>query len=739
MSAIAPMISSTQRPIPLIMRDDLVKQRIRYQGEAYWVIKDPVSLTYNRLQPAQHYALTLLDGTKSLEQLRELLRREFPALHLTLAEIQQLVTDLHQKGLVYSQRPGQGANLLQQRRNRFRKKVWSTLVNIMYLRLPGWDPEGALKFLLPYCRWIFQPWGVTLAGAIIVWSWILMLVKYDEFQSRLPEFESFFGWPNLMWLWVTLGLAKILHEFGHGLSCKHYGGECHDMGILLLVFSPCMYCDVTDSWMLSNKWQRIIIGGAGMYFEVLLSAFCVLGWWYSEPGLLNHLCLNLFFVSAVTTVIFNANPLMRFDGYYMLSDYLEIPNLRSKADKLLRDGFAWYCFGIESQPDPFMPDRGRIWFGLFAVASWFYKWFVTFGIIFFLYTMLKPYDLQSIGIVLACVSALSIVAGLTMNCYRIVTAPRLEPMNKKKVAATIVVFGGCVAAALMIPFPWHDEASLLIEPSGMQTVYSLIPGELVEINVQAGDRVSKGDHLATFSNQEIEDRIRSLNLQVAIQRHEIKMYQQLDDVSQKQLAEEKMSSLIKQLDELKTQYEQLTIVAPCDGVAIAPPRKSPPTREAIETMLPGWSGIPLHPRNIGSFLDAGTHLLSIAPREGYEAILYVDQGDRNDFHVRQPVEMRFDHLPGKTFQGEIASISERHLEFAPISISNKTGGDLPTVTDSQGREKLTSHVYQATVPLAEDLSLMRTHMRGRARISVGSRSLADWIWRSLTRTFHFRL
>ncbi|MDA1212845.1 MAG: HlyD family efflux transporter periplasmic adaptor subunit, partial [Planctomycetota bacterium] len=739
MTAISPTISSTQRPIPLIVRDDLVTQRIRYQGEGYWVIKDPVALSYYRLQPAQYHALTLLDGTRSLEQLRELLRREFPSLHLTLAEIQHLVTDLHQKGLVYSQRTGQGANLLQQRRNKRKKKIWATLANIMYLRLPGWDPEVALTILLPYFRWLFKPWGIALSCTIIVASWILMLVGYGEFQSRLPEFQSFFGWPNLMWLWITLGFAKILHEFGHGLACKHYGGECHDMGILLLVFSPCMYCDVSDSWMLPSKWQRIFIGGAGMYVEVLLSALCVFGWWYSEPGLFNHLCLNLFFVSTVTTVIFNANPLMRFDGYYMMSDFLEIPNLRPKSDKLLRDNFSWYCLGIESQPDPFMPDRGRIWFMLFAVASWFYKWFITFGIIFFLYTMLKPYELQSIGIALACISATSIVGGLVFNCYRILTAPRLEPMNKKKVTATMLVFASILAGALFFPFPWHDEASLLIEPTGMQSVYNVVPGQLDQINVRVGDPVQAGQVLATFVNPELDDRIRVVTMQIETQRLEVRMFQTLDDIVQKQLADEKLLSLEKQLSELELQRNQLTVVAPIGGIAVDPPQKKAPTREALQSALAGWSGVPLHQRNIGSYMDAGTHLLSIAPGDGFEAILYVDQADRNDFRVEQPVEMRFDHIPGKTFHGEISSISERHLEFAPVSISNKTGGNLPTVTDSQGRERLTSHVYQATVDLADDLELMRTHMRGQARVHVGNRSLVDWIWRYLTRTFHFRL
>src|SRR5262249_41833959 len=176
--------------------------------------------------------------------------------------------------------------------------------------------------------------------------------------QKLPEFKQFFGWPNLIYLYLTIAVTKVLHELGHGLTCRHFGGECHEIGIIFLVFSPTMYCDVSDSWMLRSKWQRIAIGGAGMWVETVLSSLALYVWWFTRPGLLHHLCLNVFFISSVSTVIFNANPLMRYDGYYMLSDLLEIPNLSEKARTLLRNTFAHVCLGIDFREDAFMPSGG---------------------------------------------------------------------------------------------------------------------------------------------------------------------------------------------------------------------------------------------------------------------------------------------------------------------------------------------------------------------------------------------
>ena len=436
------MLASNQRPIPLKRRADLVIAEIDYLGVGYQVIKDPVGLKYHRLQKEQFKILDLLDGSRSLEQVRDDLKEHFPTLQVTLSDIQQLITDLHKKGLVVSERPGQGAAVVRERRKEKNQKLKQTLMSLLYLRLPGWDPEATLRWMYPYLQWIFWKPVVWACVLFCTTAWLMLGAQFDEFQSRLPEFQTFFGWPNLIYLWVTLGAAKIVHEFGHGLSCHHYGGECHEMGVMLLVFSPCLYCDVTDSWMMKDKWHRIIIGAAGMYIEVIISAAAIYIWWFTKPGMLHFLALNTFFVTTITTVIFNANPLMRFDGYYMMSDFLEIPNLRAKSDKMLRESFSWYCLGIESRPDPFMPETGKAWFVTYAIAAWCYRWVILVSISMFLYTVLKPYDLQSLGITLAIFSMAGIVFAMFKNVYQIVATPRVEPMSKIKIFFSLLIYRG---------------------------------------------------------------------------------------------------------------------------------------------------------------------------------------------------------------------------------------------------------------------------------------------------------
>ena len=828
MSSAASLTTANRRPIPLQVRDDLIFERIEYLGISYWVVKDPVGLKYFRLQPEQYHALQLLNGDRHLEELRDALHDELPTVRLQLSDIQHLITDLHQKGLVFSNRIGQGASLAKLNFEEKKKKLFNTMRSLLYVRLPGWDPEAVLARLYPLVRWIYHPTTVTLTLLFVISSWVLLAVQFDTFTAQMPEFQQFFSWPNLLYLWITLGTCKVIHEFGHGLSCKHFGGECHAMGVMLLVFSPCLYCDVSDSWMLKSKWQRIAIGAAGMYIEVVISAIAIYIWWNTQSGLIHHLCLNIFFVTTITTVIWNANPLMRFDGYYMMSDFLEIPNLRPKADRLLRDWFGWYCLGIEAKPDPFMPESGRAGFVMFAIAAGLYRWFILAAIMVFLYTVLKPYGLQSIGIALAVVSIVTILFNLVLNIYKQVTAPRIEPLSRPKIAISLGLLVTVIACTMAVPLPLHIEAMFLVEPHDVRHVYTPVPGRLENRPVQPGDQVTFGQTLATLTNPALALEQLRLEQQEKVQLIRVSVANALEDRSREELARANRESARTQLSEFQKQIERMTITAPCTGTVVAPPRVPAPPLDSRRDQLGSWHGTPLEDRNRNCLLPDRTHLLSIAPDSEFQAVVVIDQGDRNDMvsaeeslgfsgisspagltitsvlpdtpaaragivpgdqitsnngsdvtrladllprttdstnktaprplllsvkstggenrevklaPARSPtrVELKFDHLPARTYEGFIEKISRRDLEFVPELLSNKLGGEIATATDRQGRERPLSPAYQATVLLRKDPALLKTGLRGRSRFLVDTRTPYQWIYRWYRRTFRFRL
>lgn len=735
-SAAAQPIPSSHRPIPLQCRPDLVAQPIEFQGATWWVLKDPLGLKYHRLQAEHYHVLRLLDGERSLKDIRDDLIRAFPMRMLQLADVQRMITNLHTQGLVLTERPGQAGPLIQRQTKQKSQKRRQLLGSILSIRLPGWDPDASLNWLYRYFGWIYHPAVGVLTMILVISSWLLLLVQFNDFRARLPEFQQFFTWQNLVWLWLTLSVTKVIHEFGHGLTCKHYGGECHEMGVMVLVFSPTLYCDVTDSWMLPDKWARIAIAAAGMVVEIVLSALAIFIWWFTTPGLLNHLCLNVFFITTITTVIFNANPLMRYDGYYMLSDYLEIPNLRAKASTHLRDAFAEYCLGLHTPPEPLAPVTRRGWFILYAVATSLYGWVVLFSVLTFLYMVLKPYGLQSVGITAAVMSLGGIVGGMVANIWRILATPRSEPMNRARATLTALIAAGLIAAALFYPIPMPIEAPFLIEPHNVAHILVASPAELVSFDVEPGEQVEAGQVLVTLHDDAKSDLLSELEAARTAQQAEIAKLHALELHADHALALKQLESLNARIADVRSQLDELIVSAPIAGHVVAAPRVPDPP-QAGPRRLKTWSGKIESPANLGSFLDTRTHLLSIAPDTRMQARLYLDQSHREDLDVGQQIEIKFEHLADKTYRADVVDIAREYSDAAPPNLSARMGGDLSSVTDSNGQERLTSVAYQARVVLEDETTLLKPGMRGSARFFVQRRSLASWLWRLYQKTFRF--
>ncbi|MBT6493226.1 MAG: HlyD family efflux transporter periplasmic adaptor subunit [Planctomycetaceae bacterium] len=730
---------SNQRSIPLQMRGDLVITTSVFQHETHWVVKDPVSLEYFRLDPSQYHVLKLLDSRQTLAEISSAMERAFPKQTWSADSVRHLLIDLHQKRLVVSNRPGQGDVFLKRLRERRWKKFTRVLQNILFIRVPGWDPERLLTRLYPLTSWLFHPLTVAAGVALVLASWVLLAVGFEQFHQRLPEFQQFFSWPNVGLLWLTMGLAKLVHELAHGLACKHYGVECHEIGVAFLVFSPCLYCDVSDSWMLANKWKRILIASAGMAVEVTISAVAAFLWWNTAPGLLNHLCLNVFFVTTISTIIYNANPLLRYDGYYILSDLLEIPNLRPKADRLLWHGFAWHCMGLKLPIDPSMPKKRRMWFALFSIASALYRWFLLFAITFFLYNVLKPYGLKNLGLAMGVFSAVMLVGNFGAQILRIIRESHMKRISLPRVLTTCLLIFGLGCGAWFVPLPLRQEAPLLIEPRGIEHVYTRTAGSLDSMNVRAGQRVRRGDVLARLSDVTGQLEYEKMKSARKMQQIEVSMQRFLDNPAQQQLATGTLNAIDEQIEQYEQRLSQLVIVAPCDGIVVVPSPVPAPNRSAADDRLNGWSGMPLDAQNRGSWIRSGTHLLSVAPDDRFEAVLLVDQAHRNDIAPEQKVAIKLDQRPGKVFRGRIVKVSQRPRSIAPKALSIKFGSDVPTVTDAQGREELSRFAYEAVAILDEPGEHLLAGSRGKARFAGKRRTAGQWAWRWLNETIRFRM
>lgn len=724
-------------------RSDLKAEKQRYQGRVYWVVKDPVGLNYFRFQEEEYAILKMLDGQSSLDQVKRRFERQFPPQKITVEELDRLVGMLHRSNLVISDVMGQGPALKNRGEERKRKEFFAKWTNVLAIRFKGIDPDRILTWMYPSCRWLFSPAIVWLCLCLMLTALTLVVVQWDVFRGKLPGFHQFFDSENWLWLGITLSVTKVIHEFGHGLSCKHFGGECHEMGVMFLVLTPCLYCNVSDSWMLPNKWHRAAIGLAGMYIEVVIASICTLIWWFTEPGLLHYLSLNVMFISSVSTILFNANPLLRYDGYYILSDIAEIPNLRQKSSAILSRKLGHWCLGIEPPPDPFLPERNQGFFALYTVAAAVYRWVIVFSILWFLNQVFKPYGLQIVGQLIAMASVYSLAIMPLWKLFKFFHTPgRIEKVKKVPMYATLAFLATVLGAVLLIPFPFHVVGTFALEPHAAESVYVEMPGKLKKIAVQHQDHVQEGDSLLELENIELE--LTTVRLQGQLEQQNSMLdslyYRAISDSNvllEIPAAEETLATIQGQLKKREEERGKLKLSAPAAGTVLP----APEVRSNVEAMdqLPTWEGSPLEEKNLNAFLTDDVLVCQIGDPSDLEAVIAIDQADISFISVGQRVELFLDQLPGRRFVSRIDQIAKDDLEVSPRGLSGKAGGDLATQTDAAGREKPMSTTYQASARLQDKEGVILIGTRGTAKIDAGSQTAASRLWRYLSRTFNFEL
>lgn len=738
------LVSSSSRLVRLRIRPDLTARQHRYQGRSYWVVKEPVGLNYFRFHEEEYAILQMLTGQVSLDQIKEQFEDEFTPQKITLQDLQQFIGMLHRSGLVISDAAGQGRQLKKRSDQRRRQELMGKFTNIFSMRFRGIDPERLLNWLYKYTWWFFT-WTFMAVWALVGLSALLLVAtQFDKFQERLPAFHEFFAAKNWIWLGITMAVVKVLHEFGHGLSCKHFGGECHELGFMLLVFTPALYCNVSDSWMLPNKYARAAIGAAGMYVEVFLASIATFLWWFSEPGLFNHVCLSVMFICSVSTVVFNGNPLLRFDGYYILMDLAEIPNLRQKSTEVVKRFMVWACLGLEQPESPFLPQSNHLFFGLYTVAAVIYRWLVVFSILYFLNQVFEPIGLKIVGQTIALAGLIGMVVQPSWQLFKFFSTPgRMHKVKKPRLYGTIAGVLGVVGLIAFVPLPHHIVCSLEIAPRDAEHVYVEVPGRMSRPLVEVGQTVTAGTTLVKLSNNDMLRELEEMQGQLTEAEIEYENLLELRRVDpsvgvQIRPQGEAIQTLREMLREKRERVAQLEAVAPIDGVVLPPNSKS--DRRAPDGRLPGWSGSPFDSKNQGAYFNAGELICLLGDPKKVEGVLVVDQADVDLIRLGDAVEIKLDAYPSLVFETRIKQIANDDLEVSPPSLSIQHGGDLDTRTDESGMQRPLHTSFQArTEPLESSEAPIQLGMRGRAKVATQWQTLGWRLFRFAAKTFHFDL
>ena len=734
-----PRLPAKDAPEPstlnLRRRPDLVSTLQRRTGRRVWVVKDPLSMTYHQLGEEEHFILGLLNGPASLEMLQSKFQTQFAPRQISSREIQGFIGVLFRKGLLVSVTMGQGETLLERYQSKRRAKFWSAASNPLAIRFRGLDPERILSAVYPHIRWMFSPWSLSISLLLIIAALLITVVRFGEFTAQLPDMRSYFTASNVLLIGFCLAAVKVTHEFGHAFTCKHFGGECHELGFMLLVFTPAMYCDVSDTWLLPSKWRRAAVAAAGIFVELTIASLCLFLWWFSQPGLFNSICFNTILICSVSTVLINGNPLLRYDGYFILSDLLEAPNLWQTSRDCLTGWLRRMCLGVETQNDALPGNLRPTWLITYAIASNIYRLVIVFGILLGLHTFLRPLGLGVFIKVLGFTVAAFLVGAPIYRFYRFIENPAIRArIQPQRLLVTMLCAGAGLVALIWLPLPYRVAAPAIVEPLEAQRLYAPSSGVLVWA-LEPGAEVKPDDVVARVEDWELQREVQ--RLEGERDRRAIRLQNLLAMRSDDTEANSTIPATREAHRDFQAQYElqlerlkQLSLSANLAGVLRAAPARvaAPEERD-----LPTWSGQLLDQSNRGAFVERGELIGLVATPNEFGAILYVEQGEVDFVAVGQDVRIDLDGL-GLCY-GEVESIAKVDVESAPPQLRDKLPIDVGVDGQLTPRETL----YQVRVTLDGAQHQLVIGASGRGKVIVNSQSLGSRIWRAIRRTFSRQL
>lgn len=725
--------------IPFVKRPDLEEVEVLAPDHHYWNVKDPLTDRFFRLSPYEHAVLTMMDGRTRISVILEQFRRQFLPSRIDFASLMVFVHQLHRTGLITVDRPGEARDLIEKaNRKSFLGKA-PQLLNLLAIRLPGFNPDGLLKAMLPWFKWVYTPAAALLAITTVITALVLVLLRWEVFISRLPDFSTLVTFSNLVAMLFSFAAVKLVHEFAHALTCNYYGGRCREMGVLFLVFAPCLYCDVSDAWMLRRKWHRIAISAAGIFVELTIAALFTLLWWFSRDGTLQLLLMNVIIVCSVNTVLFNGNPLLRYDGYYVLADLLNIPNLAPQGSNAVRGILTRIVTGRRSDWRPKFAGGRDFWVPLYGILAAVYRVFVLCAIGWLVLSVAKANDLMVVGITIVSLMLSGVVVGLLVQILVVLRSIMSDGIFRwLRTAIGLVCVGGLGYLGLNYAWPHHIVVPVVLQPVKAQAIYVETSG-VMKSTTPPGTPVRKDEILAEFENPELEREIMTLEAEREL------LWIKLDNLRKLQgsgaeteaipTVEEQIADLEQQIAQRQREQASLVIVANKDGTMLPPPnRRQEPTDDLA---LMKWSGTLLDDKNVGAFCEASTLYGYLGNPRDYQAIAVVPQYQLLYLDLKAPVKIQLSTNVGATFTGEL-------VELNPVS-EGEIPRELPLTGELAAKQTATGELeaietsYLARIKFATPLKHTPLYTTGHARISGPPLPLYRRIYRYFSRNFTFNL
>jgi len=682
------------------LRSHVEIHRHKYRGEIWYVLQDHATGRFQRFTPAAYFLIGLMDGQRPVQNIWEAGRARLGDDAPTQEEMIRLLGQLHAVDVMQCDVSPDTAEMLKRFDKRQSRKWFQNVRNPMAMRFSLLDPERFLVRFRSLASPFFGWFGALLWLAVVGTGIFLAGVHWSELTENITD--RVLAPQNLVLLWLTFPFLKAFHEFGHAFAVKVFGGEVHEMGIMFLVLTPIPYVDASAATAFRAKGERLVVGGAGMAVELFIAAIALFLWIHVQPGPMRGVLYNVIFIAGVSSLLFNGNPLLRYDSYYMLGDLLEIPNLGTRGNRYIGYLLQRYLFGLADVERPITARGERFWFVIYTFASFIYRIFIYVSIALFIASKFFVAGIVLAGWAVFTMFILPAAKGLKF----LFSSPKLHKNRARAIMATAFILIVVGAVVSYVPIPLSTRAEGVIWIPEQSYVRAGTEGFIVGLKAAPGSRVKLGDTLVECSDfllppqiQVLESQLREL--QVAYDT------QVLTDRVKAEITKEEIKQVTANLERARERIADLTVHSLTDGVFLSPMAQDLP----------------------GRFVRRGELLGYVVDRSTIAARVVVTQEDVD--YVRQKthgVQMRLPEKIGEAvpvvIKREVPAATD---QLPSITLSQQGGGEIAVdPRDTQGM-KAFQKIFMFDLELPEHEKFYHVGGRIYVRFDHGWEPLI-WRW-----------
>ena len=545
------------------LRDHISILRQEYRGKIWYVYQDHATNRFHRFDYSAHQFINLMNGDRCVQDIQGILRSSTESQTPTQEDLLQLLGQLHRIDLLQTNTTPDTEEIYL-RAEKSNPKAWKKFIrNPISFRFSIFDPENLLTTTMPIVKPVFNWLGFSLWLFITIIAIAFSVSYWGELsgnaiqQALLPQ--------NILLLAILYPFVKLFHEFGHAFAVKYWGGEVHDIGVIIVLMIPIPFVDASAASAFIHKYQRVIVGFIGIMVEVFIASIALFVWLGVEPGLVQTIAYDVMLISGVSTLFFNGNPLLRYDGYYVLSDAIGIPNLASQSNKYI--GYLIQRYILKSQ-DPVSPahdNNERYWLLFYSPAAFIYRMFI-FSVII----LLVADQALLVGVILGFWMAYNQLIVPTVKHMKFVLNSPRNNQNRRYaiiVSSTFVTF--MMAIVFVLPFPLVTVAQGVIWLPENAKIYANTNGFIKEVLIDTGSKISEKDTIAVLDDPLLKTRKRILEAQLQDLNAQHKANWSNDRV-QTRIINEQIRSLKSNINQTRLEIESLIIRSPKNGKIIIP-------------------------------------------------------------------------------------------------------------------------------------------------------------------------